>query len=216
MRRGLLTCLVLLTLYATGVACATRTNSATPAPPASPAPGDIGVTPTAALNPSDPPSGAPIATGFRVGDSALLLWFGRPGSPVGLDSAWYDTHTGQKVQGPQYTMGWFPSEPVPTCFQHIGEMTLPDGDLLDVGWLIGPARAVVMTQHTVAASATIARWGPDPREIAFWIRRHGRPLTPQDTTPTPDTPIFTAIDEHGKTACRQAFTSPDIHPRNDG
>jgi hypothetical protein len=212
MRRGLLTCLVLLTLCATGVACAARANSRTPAPPATAAPGDIGVTPTAPLNPSDPPGGAPIATGFRLGASALLLWFSRAGSPIGLDSAWYDTDTGQPVDGPQYTMGWVPSESVSTCFQQIGEMTLPDGDLLDVGWLIGPASAVVMTQHTVSASAAIAQWAPDPRKVAFWIRRHGRPLTAQDTTPTPDTPIFTAIDEHGKTVCRQAFTSPDMHP----
>jgi hypothetical protein len=38
----------------------------------------------------------------------------------------------------------------------------------------------------------------------------------QDTTVTPDIPIFTATDEPGATLCRQAFTSPDIHPRNDG
>ena len=66
-------------------------------------------------------------------------------------------------------------------------MSLPDGDLLDIGWLTGPASAVVMTQGTTAVSAAIARWAPDPRTVAFWIRRHGRPLTAQDTTLTPFT-----------------------------
>ena len=73
-----------------------------------------------------------------------------------------------------------------------------------------------MTQGTVAASATVARWTPEPRKVAFWIRRHGRPLTVRDTTPTPDIPVCTATDEHGATLCRQAFTSPYVHPRNDG
>jgi hypothetical protein len=214
MRRGLLTCLVLLALCATGVACATRTTPGTPAPPASP--GDVGLTPTVPLNPSNPPGGAPIATGFRVGNSALLLWFSRPGSNFGLEDGWYDTRTGQRVDGPQHTLVWFPEEPVPDCFQELVETPLPDGDLLDIGWLVGSASAVVMTQGTVTASANIARWAADPRKVAFWIRRHGRPLTAQDTTLTPDIPIFTGTDEHGATLCRQAFTSPNVHPRNDG
>ena len=208
MRRGLLTCLVLLALCTTGVACAARTTPVTPAPAS---PGDVGVTPTTPLNPSNPPGGAPIATGFRVGDSALLLWF----SHLGLDDGWYDTRTGHRVDGPQHTMGWFPTEPAADCFQGLFEMSLPDGDLLDIGWLTGPASAVVMTQGTTAVSAAIARWAPDPRTVAFWIRRHGRSLTAQDTTLTPDIPIFTAIDEHGARLCRQAFTPPDTH-RKDG
>jgi len=212
MRRGLLTCLVLLALCTTGVACAARTTPGTPAPPESP--GDIGVTPTVPLNPSNPPGGAPIATGFRVGDSALLLWFSRP--PLGLDDGWYDTRTGHRVDGPQHTMGWRPAEQAPDCFQELTEMALPDGDLLDIGWLIGPADAVVMTQGTSSASATFARWAPEPSKVAFWIRRHGRPLTAQDTTPTPDIPVFTATDEHGARLCRQPFTSPYIYPHRDG
>jgi hypothetical protein len=212
MRRGLLTCLVLLALCATGVACAARTTPGTPAPAASP--GDIGVTPTGPLNPSNPPGSAPIATGFRVGDSALLLWFSHPS--IGLEDGWYDPRTGQRVDGPEHALVWFPEEPVPDCFQELVEMPMPDGDLLDIGWLIGPASAVVMTQGTTAASANLARWAPEPRKVAFWIRRHGRPLTVRDTTVTPDIPIFTATDDHGTRLCRQPFTSPYIHPRQDG
>src|SRR6185369_7022125 len=118
--------------------------------------GALGVTPSGPLNPSNPPGSAPIATGFRVGDTALLLWL----TTLGLDDGWYDTRTGQRVDGPQHTMGWSPAEPVPDCFQALFETTLPDGDLLDTGWLIGPAGAVVMTQGTTATSAHIARWAP--------------------------------------------------------
>jgi hypothetical protein len=204
---------MLLALCPTGIACAARTTPGTPAPAASP--GDIGVTPTGPLNPSDPPGSAPIATGFRVGDSALLLWFSRY-PPIGLDHGWYDARTGQRVDGPQPTMGWHPEEPVADCFQDLTEITLPDGDLLDFGWLIGAATTVVMTQGTSAATANLARWAPEPRKVAFWIRRHGRPLTAQDTTVTRDIPIFTATDDHGTQLCRQPFTAPNIHPRQDG
>jgi hypothetical protein len=207
---------MLVTLLTTGAGCATGATSRAPAPPDPPAPGDIGVTPTIPLNPSDLPAAAPIATDFRVGDAALLLWFSRPGLPIGLDDGWYDTRTGQPVEGPPPTMGWFPTEPVPECFQSLSEVTLPDGDLLDYGWLIGPATAVVMTQGTVQASASTVAWAPEPAKVVFWTRRHGRPLTPQDTSLTPDIPVFTALNEHGDRLCRQAFTSPYLHPRQDG
>jgi hypothetical protein len=207
---------MLFTVLTTGAACTTGANSRAPAAPDPPAPGDIGVTPTIPVNPSDPPAAAPIATGFRVGDTALLLWFSHPGSPIGLDDGWYDTRTGQPVEGPQPTLGSFAAEPVPHCFQSLTEVTLPDGDLLDYGWLIGPATAVVMTQDAIQASATTATWAPDPAKVVFWTRRHGRPLTAQDTSVTPDIPVFTALDEHGDRLCRQAFTSPDLHPRQDG
>jgi hypothetical protein len=207
---------MIFTLLTTGAACATAANSRAPAPPGPSAPGDIGITPTIPVNPSDPPAAAPIATGFRVGDDALLLWLSHPGSPIGLDQGWYDTRTGQPTEGPRPTMGWFPTEPAPDCFQSLTEVTLPDGDLLDYGWLIGPATTVVMTQGAVQESASTLAWAPEPAKVVFWTRRRGRPLTPQDTSVTPDIPVFTALDPHGNRLCRQAFTSPDLHPRQDG
>ena len=212
MIRGLSCCLVALAL-GSAVGCANR-----PVPPAPASSADVGVTPSAALNPSDPPDGAPIATGVRTGDAALLLWFDHLVKPIGMDSGWYDAHSGGRTDGPQPSMAWLPGERPADCFQIIVEVPMPEGDLLDLGFLIAPAASVLMTDRGSTAQAGIAAWSRDPGVVAFWIRRHGKPVGQRDTTVTQDTPEFTAVDAHGKTLCRQAFISAykDIPQRQDG
>jgi hypothetical protein len=209
MVRGLSCCLVALAL---GTAAGCATTPATPAPASS---AGVGVTPPAALNPSDPPYGAPIATGVRSGDAMLLLWFNRLVTPVGLDTGWYDPRTGAPADGPQPSMAWLPRDRSPACFQLIQELPMPEGDLLDLGFLIAPAASVLMAERGVTARAGIAPWSRDPGVVAFWIRRQGRPVGHLDTAATRDTPEFTALDGHGTTLCRQAFISPYL-PNRDG
>jgi hypothetical protein len=94
---------------------------------------------------------------------------------------------------------------------------MPEGDLLDIGLLSVPAATVVLTQSGSAAAANVAPWSADRRVVAFWIRRAGRPVSPRDTTVGPDTPVFTAVDEHGKALCSQAFISRYRNiPQQDG
>jgi hypothetical protein len=196
-------------------ACAARAATRAPAPTA---PTDIGVTPTAPLNPSDPPNGAPVATGVRAGDATLLLWFTRLSPPVALDYGWYDPRTGRRTDGPQPSMGWNPDYGTANCFLDLIEMPMPEGDLLDLGLLTAPAGTVLLTQHGRTAAANVAPWSADRGVVAFWIRRVGRPVTWQDTKAGPDTPVFTAADEHGRTLCRQQFISRyrDVPQRQDG
>ena len=220
MRRTLLPCLLLIALWPV-TACGTRTPgtptpaaTALPAPPATPLPApptptDVGVTPTTPLNPSDPPVGTPIVTGVHAGNAALLVWFNRWTQPAGFDRDWYDVATGRRVDGPRASRGWGPEQPGPDCIQFLVEFPMPEGDLLDLGYLIGPATSVVLTQPGVLTAADIATWSVDPRFVAFWVRRPGPPLPPPDdgtrprTGPVPDAPVFTAFDADGTVLCRQ-------------
>ncbi|HEX6498200.1 MAG TPA: hypothetical protein VF054_04115 [Micromonosporaceae bacterium] len=202
---------VIVAAVATTAACAQPYRAADDA--TSPATTADQPAPSITPNPSFPPIGGVVATGIRVDDRELLIWFGRFNARpdgVAVDHAWYDRATGaigrqpETWPGPGEFRGLYEMCPPPATL-HIHELWLVDGRMVDFGFVAGSADRMVMTQGGRTYHASLRPWAEDPSLVAFWLVRPAAPTTRSAPPPATDLPRIVAT-RHGAPVVDFAYT----------
>lgn len=168
--------------------------------------------------PSNASTGDAVATGFRLGDDDLIIYFTGTDQWRRIRAVWRNTKTQRVTDVSQFgTHSTGGGAQMRNGFQYL-EQAIAGRGVLEYGAFQGSADRITSTVDGKTYDAAFTTWGGDPSVVVFWLLRPGDPApreavkgTPE-YTPIPDSeyPLITAYGQDGRVLAAQRLRSPGM------